>query len=50
MVDGARRKMGGNHGCIIKALKSGFLARHARGEIELYFFDASGFSLTPCVP
>lgn len=24
--------------------------QHDRGEIELYFFDASGASLTPCVP
>lgn len=24
--------------------------RHAKGEIELYFFDATGFSLWPCVP
>jgi hypothetical protein len=23
---------------------------HTKGEIELYFFDAAGFSLTPCVP
>jgi transposase len=26
------------------------LERQARGEIELYFFDATGFSLWPCVP
>jgi transposase len=25
-------------------------ARHSRGEIELYFFDATGFSLWPCIP
>ncbi len=24
--------------------------RHTKGEIDLYFFDAAGFSLTPCVP